>query len=254
MRRERLTGGAKQRALGSTAAATATSAAAAGEEEGEEYDSLTVTTTERVHVHQMPLEISNVEYDRFRYLAYPPPTSTSRSVHSTTTVIGAGSMPLIGGVTRDGALLSGGLVACRKQRQTTSIITSTTTTYRVVEEAPLDDGSYDSAVAHSHLTIDIPLASDAAAAAASSANAFPYASHSNYVMIGSPTDSSMSPFTDEDENAGTLVGETRANASTRQRPPKGDFSESSFEFLEASTSSSDNELERIEHPQKSAQA
>lgn len=64
------------------------------------YHSRTITTTERVQILQMPLDLSREEAARIRQLALTPTGEAAREVHSTTTTIDAGGRPVIGAVTR----------------------------------------------------------------------------------------------------------------------------------------------------------
>ncbi|KAK6009081.1 hypothetical protein OSTOST_26020, partial [Ostertagia ostertagi] len=70
----------------------------------------------------------------------------------------AEGLPLISGVTSDGAPLFQGILNCPESRQTTTIITTTTTTYRMVEVSDSDSMSDDfELVDSSSLTVDVPL-------------------------------------------------------------------------------------------------
>ncbi|KAI6225669.1 hypothetical protein M3Y95_00721500 [Aphelenchoides besseyi] len=220
------------------------------ETEGEEeyYQSRTVTTTERVQILQMPLEVKSGEFSRFSDFIYSPTGETSRQVNSTTTFIEAGSVPVINGLTKDGHCLSGGMVTTNKQKVTTTVITTTTTTYKVIED-PNDDYEVVSNPDADQLTIEIPLI----------AKNRPMDSAMSFTMIGSQTDSSLSPLTDEDSQEAQVPIYKSAKYRARQtaRATKNipqNSSSSSFEFMEQPTSSSEADEDDYMHVSNEASA
>uniref|UniRef100_A0A914HYJ6 Titin n=1 Tax=Globodera rostochiensis TaxID=31243 RepID=A0A914HYJ6_GLORO len=100
------------------------------------YQSRTMTSTERVQIVQMPLELSEASVEQLRMLTLSPRTEASREVCTTSTTIEAGSVPLIGGVTNNGVHLINGVYLHGESRQTTTIITTTTTSYKILEDEP----------------------------------------------------------------------------------------------------------------------
>ncbi|VDO21764.1 unnamed protein product, partial [Heligmosomoides polygyrus] len=126
------------------------------------FQSRTVTTTERVQILQMPINLTDEQVAPARLLALTPHGNPSQSVSSTVTTMAAEGVPLISGVTAGGAPLFQGILTCPESRQTTTIITTTTTTYRMVEISDSDSMSDDfELVDQSSLTVDIPLVTTA---------------------------------------------------------------------------------------------
>lgn len=82
------------------------------------FKTRTVTSTERVQIVQMPMELTEASAEQLRMLSLSPNTEASREVRqadckiliknwffqvcSTTTMIEAGAVPMIGGVTTEG--------------------------------------------------------------------------------------------------------------------------------------------------------
>ncbi|CAB3408145.1 unnamed protein product, partial [Caenorhabditis bovis] len=94
------------------------------------FQSRSVTTTERVHIVQLPV------------------TDTSQ----------AEGIGLIGAVTASGVPLHNGIIFNRDTKQTTTIITTTTTTYKILEVSDSDSLSDDyEMVDDNTLTIDVDL-------------------------------------------------------------------------------------------------
>ncbi|VDO56793.1 unnamed protein product, partial [Haemonchus placei] len=122
------------------------------------FQSRTVTTTERVQILQMPINLTEQQIEPARLLALSPHGNPTQSVSSTVTTLAAEGIPLISGVTSDGASLFQGILYCPESRHTTTIITTTTTTYRMVEVSDSDSLSDDfELVDSSTLTVDVPL-------------------------------------------------------------------------------------------------
>ncbi|KAI6185046.1 hypothetical protein M3Y97_00662500 [Aphelenchoides bicaudatus] len=227
---------------------------------GPTYHSRTITTTERVQILQMPLDLSKDEAARIRELAITPTGEASRQVHSTTTTIDAGGRPIIGAVTSAGVPLFNGIYMNAKQRQTTTVITTTTTTYRILDDSSADE--YEMLMSGdpmaTALTVDVPLR---VSASGQDPHHPQQPSNVSYVMVGSQTESSMSPITTDDDagqrsDGGAIspelitlreVGHLRDLPPTprtfaqRAREPAtqhGPQQEDSFEIMEQPTSSS----------------
>jgi hypothetical protein len=76
-----------------------------------------------------------------------------------------------------------------KQRQTTTVITTTTTTYKILDDSSADEYELIMHPMEEQLTVDVPLR----------VSEEPPQSNVSYVMIGSQTESSMSPITTDDD-------------------------------------------------------
>ncbi|KAK0426793.1 hypothetical protein QR680_009902 [Steinernema hermaphroditum] len=116
------------------------------------FRSRTITTTERVQIMQMPLDLSSGD-ETDVILALSPTGNASRSVQSTTTLIEPGPVPVIGGLTADGVPLFNGIYMNTDAKQTTTIITTTTTTYKILSDS---DSSRD-LTPEANTTIDLDL-------------------------------------------------------------------------------------------------
>ncbi|KAL7079984.1 hypothetical protein ACQ4LE_000224, partial [Meloidogyne hapla] len=103
------------------------------------YRARTVTSTERVQIVQMPMELSQVSSEQLEMISLSPQTEASREVCTTTTTIEAGAVPIVGGVTNNGVPLVNGIFLNRESRRTTTIITTTKTTYKILEDTSDDD-------------------------------------------------------------------------------------------------------------------
>ncbi|KAI6232939.1 hypothetical protein M3Y99_00953700 [Aphelenchoides fujianensis] len=230
MRRERTELGPKRAASGRETEEDET-----GDEEF--VQSRTVTTTERVQILQMPLEVRGEEFARYSNFVYSPTGETTRQVNSTTTVIEAGSLPVISGVTKDGRSLQGGMLKTNRQKQTTTVITTTTTTYKVIDDPNGEEYELISNPDADQLTVEIPLVADR----------YGMTSGTGLSMVGSQTDSSLSPLTDEDTAVPLYKSKkyrARPAARAGEELPKNSSS-SSFEFMEQPTSSSDADDEEF---------
>uniref|UniRef100_A0A183CPS6 Uncharacterized protein n=1 Tax=Globodera pallida TaxID=36090 RepID=A0A183CPS6_GLOPA len=125
------------------------------------YQSRTMTSTERVQIVQMPLELSEASVEQLRMLTLSPRTEASREVCTTSTTIEAGSVPLIGGVTNNGVHLINGVYLHGESRQTTTIITTTTTSYKILEDEASGDEfemiDFEDKAQPSALSLEMPL-------------------------------------------------------------------------------------------------
>uniref|UniRef100_A0A1I7SDV8 RIMS-binding protein 2 n=1 Tax=Bursaphelenchus xylophilus TaxID=6326 RepID=A0A1I7SDV8_BURXY len=173
------------------------------------YHTRTITTTERVQILQMPLDVSDPDSSRLKLLSMSPTGEATRSVHSTTTTIKAGGTPIISGLTGQGVPLFNGIYMNLHQRQTTTVITTTTTTYKVMEDGSEEEYEMIQDTEDKQLTIDLPL--DVASPGRPS--------NVSYVMIGSATDSSLSPITSEDDQHSRY----RTSESTEDETEKGEW-------------------------------
>ncbi|CEF68022.1 Hypothetical protein SRAE_2000268300 [Strongyloides ratti] len=99
------------------------------------YHTRSVTTTERVHVMQTPLNIDIEDINEDLISSLSPTGNTSKTVFSTTSTHLEGPTQIHGGLTLSGAPLHLGVQMQPESRQTTTVITTTTTTYRVVESS-----------------------------------------------------------------------------------------------------------------------
>ncbi|KAI1717971.1 hypothetical protein DdX_06380 [Ditylenchus destructor] len=126
------------------------------------YRSKTITSTERVQILQMPLELTDVDTEHLRYLTMSP-SEASRQVSSTTTILEAGGTPIIAGIGPRGIPTISGTYFNRDCRQTTTIITTTTTTYKILEDEP-DSDEFELINLPSEenvgLTVDMPMSID----------------------------------------------------------------------------------------------
>uniref|UniRef100_A0A0K0EP58 63 kDa sperm flagellar membrane protein n=1 Tax=Strongyloides stercoralis TaxID=6248 RepID=A0A0K0EP58_STRER len=105
------------------------------------YHTRSVTTTERVHVMQTPLNIDIEDMNEDLISSLSPTGNTTKTVFSTTSTHLEGPTQIHGGLTVSGAPLHLGVQMQPESRQTTTVITTTTTTYRVVEaseEVPME--------------------------------------------------------------------------------------------------------------------
>ncbi|CAK5054589.1 unnamed protein product [Meloidogyne enterolobii] len=103
------------------------------------YRARTVTSTERVQIVQMPMELSQVSSEQLEMISLSPETEASREVCTTTTTIEAGAVPIVGGLTSSGVPIVSGIYLNRESRRTTTIITTTKTTYKILEDTSDDD-------------------------------------------------------------------------------------------------------------------
>nr|CAD2129242.1 unnamed protein product [Meloidogyne enterolobii] len=103
------------------------------------YRARTVTSTERVQIVQMPMELSQVSSEQLEMISLSPETEASREVCTTTTTIEAGAVPIVGGLTSSGVPIVSGIFLNRESRRTTTIITTTKTTYKILEDTSDDD-------------------------------------------------------------------------------------------------------------------
>ncbi|CAB02312.3 63 kDa sperm flagellar membrane protein [Caenorhabditis elegans] len=121
------------------------------------FQSRSVTTTERVHIVQLPVS-ENSQVSPAHILALSPHGNTSQSVSSIVTTNQAEGVPLIGALTASGVPLFNGILFNRDSKQTTTIITTTTTTYKILEVSDSDSLSDDyELVDDNTLTVDIDL-------------------------------------------------------------------------------------------------
>uniref|UniRef100_A0AC34Q4I9 Uncharacterized protein n=1 Tax=Panagrolaimus sp. JU765 TaxID=591449 RepID=A0AC34Q4I9_9BILA len=125
------------------------------------YQQRTITTTERVQIVQVPLDL-NSDNPEAVLLSLSPTGTTSQHVESTTTTIEAGGVPIIGALTKDGVPIFNGIFMNSQQRQTTTIITTTTTTYRIFDDSSDTSEEFElvSDEEPTQLTIDMPLLID----------------------------------------------------------------------------------------------
>ncbi|KAF7639123.1 hypothetical protein Mgra_00001357 [Meloidogyne graminicola] len=103
------------------------------------YRARTVTSTERVQIVQMPMELSQVSAEQLQMITLSPQTEASREVCTTTTTIEAGAVPIIEGVNNRGVSLISGIFLNKESRRTTTIITTTKTTYKILEDTSDED-------------------------------------------------------------------------------------------------------------------
>ncbi|CAL2029314.1 unnamed protein product [Caenorhabditis brenneri] len=121
------------------------------------FQSRSVTTTERVHIVQLPVS-ENSQVSPAHILALSPHGNTSQSVSSIVTTSQAEGVPLIGALTASGVPLFNGILFNRDTKQTTTIITTTTTTYKILEVSDSDSLSDDyELVDDNTLTVDVDL-------------------------------------------------------------------------------------------------
>uniref|UniRef100_A0A7E4WCW8 Chitin-binding type-2 domain-containing protein n=1 Tax=Panagrellus redivivus TaxID=6233 RepID=A0A7E4WCW8_PANRE len=126
----------------------------------EHYQQRTITSTERVHVVQVPLEVSTDNPETV-YLSLSPTGNNSQHIESTTTTIEAGGVPIVGALTKDGIPIYNGIYYNPQQRQTTTIITTTTTTYMMLDDDSETSDDFDRVSEEEHtqqqITVDLPL-------------------------------------------------------------------------------------------------
>ncbi|CAB3408144.1 unnamed protein product, partial [Caenorhabditis bovis] len=146
------------------------------------FQSRSVTTTERVHIVQLPVTDTS-QLSPAHILALSPHGNTSQSVSSIVTTNQAEGIGLIGAVTASGVPLHNGIIFNRDTKQTTTIITTTTTTYKILEVSDSDSLSDDyEMVDDNTLTIDVDLTERVPSP--------------NYVIVSkSETNAPMSPIT-----------------------------------------------------------
>jgi hypothetical protein len=128
----------------------------------EQYQQRTITSTERIQIVQIPIEVTD-DNPADLYLSLSPTATTNQQVESTTTTIEAGGIPVIGAVTKDSVPIFNGIYQNSQHRQTTTIITTTTTTYVMLDDSSQTSDEYErlSDDEPTQLTIDMPmLASD----------------------------------------------------------------------------------------------
>uniref|UniRef100_A0A0N4Z9Q1 Chitin-binding type-2 domain-containing protein n=1 Tax=Parastrongyloides trichosuri TaxID=131310 RepID=A0A0N4Z9Q1_PARTI len=99
------------------------------------YHTRSVTTTERVHIMQTPLNIDIEDINEDMITSLSPTGNATRTVYSTTSTHLEGPTQIHGGVTASGVPLHMGIQIQPESKQTTTVITTTTTTYRVVESS-----------------------------------------------------------------------------------------------------------------------
>uniref|UniRef100_A0A1I7U906 Chitin-binding type-2 domain-containing protein n=1 Tax=Caenorhabditis tropicalis TaxID=1561998 RepID=A0A1I7U906_9PELO len=146
------------------------------------FQSRSVTTTERVHIVQLPVN-ENSQVTPAHILALSPHGNTSQSVSSIVTTSQAEGVPLIGALTASGVPLFNGIMFNRDTKQTTTIITTTTTTYKILEVSDSDSLSDDYEILDDNtLTVDVDLTERATSP--------------SYVIVSkSETQQPMSPIT-----------------------------------------------------------
>ncbi|VDN50382.1 unnamed protein product, partial [Dracunculus medinensis] len=111
-----------------------------GDNTTQPYRSRTVTTTECVRIVQIPIDIGETNFS-----VEPIPDKTERKISSKTIMHG---VPVVSGLTAEGGLLCNGIQTTPEMTETTTLITTTTTAYNVLEidnEAP-DIKTPDSAI------------------------------------------------------------------------------------------------------------
>uniref|UniRef100_A0A0K0G4N8 Chitin-binding type-2 domain-containing protein n=1 Tax=Strongyloides venezuelensis TaxID=75913 RepID=A0A0K0G4N8_STRVS len=99
------------------------------------YHTRSVTTTERVHIMQTPLNIDIEDINEDLITSLSPTGNATKTVYSTTSTHLEGPKQIHGGITTSGVPLHLGVQVQPESRQTTTVITTTTTTYRVVESS-----------------------------------------------------------------------------------------------------------------------